>query len=50
MTARVVHSWKASEDDEARIAALLEAGVVPNESEAVRQGLMNLCRAKKVSV
>lgn len=48
MAAKVVHSWKASEDDEARIAALLEAGVVPNESEAVRQGLSELCRIRKV--
>lgn len=49
MTARVVHSWKADEQDEARIAALIDAKVVPNESEAVRLGLKNLCRVKKVS-
>ena len=50
MTAKVVHTWKASEKDEKRIAALIEADVVPNESEAVRLGLQNLCRTKKVIV
>lgn len=39
MTARVVRTWKASPGDLVCIKALIDAKVVKNESEAVREGL-----------